>query len=68
MAVTTTNATVDLFRDWDLTPKGEFFNKVTKKTLSRQEWEIEMAYEHYDNDDALAFAKVLAAQAAAAAQ
>ena len=58
-------APVDYFRDWKLTPDGGFYNSVTKRKLSRQEWEVEMAYEHMDHPDALALAKVMAARAAA---
>lgn len=63
MAAHNTTAPVEIFRDWEITKAGKFKNKVTKRELSRQEWEIEMSYEHYDNDAALAFAKVLADQA-----
>lgn len=58
-------AAIDYFRDWEITPAGRFKNRVSKKELSRQAWEVEMAYEHVNNDDALALAKVLADQAAA---
>lgn len=60
------NATppVEIFRDWDLTPKGRFFNKVTKQELSRAEWEMEVAYGYSDNAGALQFARALSAQAA----
>lgn len=57
-------AAVDYFRDWEITPAGRFKNRVTKVELSRQDWEVEMSYEHMDNEDALVLAKALADQAA----
>lgn len=55
---------VAAFADWELTDEGKFLNKKSGKTFTRQEWEIEISYDHADNPDALALAKKISEQAA----